>query len=187
MGILGRIVAASLVRKLALLCIAGLLTTAAAPVSEYQLKAVFLFNFAQFVEWPPSAFSQTNAPFIIGVLGQDPFGSTLDDVVRGEMVNGHPLAVQRYASVSDVRDCQILFIPATELAHVGEVLAKLKGRSVLTVTDADEAPQRGVIIGLITQDRQIRLRIDVQAAKVASLIISSKLLRPAEIVGTARS
>jgi|ERR1700733_10722832 hypothetical protein len=187
MGILVRLVWASVARKLALLCVAGLLVAAAAPVSEYQLKAVFLFNFAQFVEWPSSAFAQTNAPFVIGVLGKDPFGSNLDDVVRGETVNGHPLAVQRYASIGDVGDCQILFIPATELAHVGELLAKLKGRSILTVTDAEEAPQRGVIIGLITQDRQIRLRIDLQAAKVASLTISSKLLRPAEIVGTARS
>jgi len=163
------------------------LMAAAAPVSEYQLKAVFLFNFAQFVEWPASAFPQTSAPFVIGVLGKDPFGADLDDVVRGEAVNGHPLAVQRYQNVGEVRDCQILFIPAAEFGHVGELLARLKGRSVLTVTDADEGPQRGVMIGLITQDRQIRLRIDVEAAKVASLTISSKLLRPAEIVGTARS
>lgn len=186
MGVLARSARPSVLRKLALLWIAGFLTTAAAPVSEYQLKAVFLFNFAQFVEWPASAFPQPNAPFVIGVLGKDPFGSNLDDVVRGEAVNGHPLAVQRYLSVSDVRDCQILFIPAAELTNVDELLTKLKGRSVLTVTDADEA-QRGVMIGLITQDRQIRLRIDVQAAKVASLTISSKLLRPAEIVGTTRS
>ncbi len=186
MGLLAPSARPSIVRKRALLWIACLVSIAAAPVSEYQLKAVFLFNFAQFVEWPASAFPQPNAPFVIGVLGKDPFGSNLDDVVRGEAVNGHPLAVQRYRSVSDVRDCQILFIPANELAHIDELLVKLKGHSVLTVTDADEA-QRGVMIGLITQDRQIRLRIDVQAARVASLTISSKLLRPAEIVGTARS
>lgn len=187
MGILARIVPTPLLRKVALLCVAGLFATGAAPVSEYQLKAVFLFNFAQFVEWPASAFAQNNAPFVIGILGQDPFGANLDDVVRGETINGHPLAVQRYQNIDDVRDCQILFIPAPELAHIGEILAALKGRSVLTVTDADEGAQRGVMIGLVTQNRQIRLRIDVQAAKVASLTISSKLLRPAEIVGTARS
>src|SRR5438874_7448378 len=67
-----------------------------APSKEYQVKAVFLFNFAQFVDWPANAFSGTNAPLVIGVLGEDPFGSFLDETVRGETVNGHPLVVQRY-------------------------------------------------------------------------------------------
>src|SRR2546429_1250447 len=70
--------------RLALLLIAGGLLGAAAPVSEYQLKAVFLFNFAQFVEWPPAALPGDSAPFVIGVLGKDPFGADLDDIVRSE-------------------------------------------------------------------------------------------------------
>jgi hypothetical protein len=86
-----------------------------------------------------------------------------------------------------VRDCQILFIPAAELAHLDEILTALKGRSVLTVTDANDPAQRGVMIALVTQDSRIRLRIDLQAARAGNLTISSKLLRPAEIVGAARS
>jgi hypothetical protein len=187
MGFLKKIDVRPMWHKLALLLIVGGLGGAAAPVSEYQLKAVFLFNFAQFVEWPATAFPQANAPFVIGVLGKDPFGTNLDDVVRGETVNKRALVVERYHDVADVRDCQILFIPATELAHLDAILAGLKGRSILTVTDADETSQRGVVIGLITQEKKMRLRIDVDAAKAANLTISSKLLRPAEIVGTARS
>jgi YfiR/HmsC-like len=187
MGLLGHIMRRELWRRIALLVIASGLAGAAAPVSEYQVKAVFLFNFAQFVEWPTSAFPHPNAPFVIGVLGQDPFGGNLDEVVRGESVNKRPLAVARFHDVAEVRDCQILFISATELPHLEEILAALKGRSILTVTDANDPGERGVMIALVTQDSKIRLRIDLQAAKAGNLTISSKLLRPAEIVGAARS
>jgi hypothetical protein len=170
---------------LALLLIACGMGMAATPVSEYQVKAVFLFNFAQFVEWPASAFRRPDAPFVIGVLGTDPFGPDLDQAVRGESVNKHPLMVERYKSAEDIGDCQILFIPAAELAHLSEILAALKGRSVLTVTDSKDTAQRGVMIGLITKDSRIRLRIDVEATKAGNLVVSSKLLRPAEIVGPA--
>jgi hypothetical protein len=187
MGLLSKVTGAALARKLALFVLATGLCTAAAAVSEYQLKAVFLFNFAQFVEWPTSAFAQQNAPFVIGVLGKDPFGANLDDVVHGENINNHPLIVQRYRDVQDIGGCQILFIPAAELEHLDEILAALRGRSVLTVTDANATARRGVMIGIIRQDSKIRLRIDVEAAKAANLTISSKLLRPAEIVGPAGS
>jgi hypothetical protein len=167
--------------SLALLLIAFVLQGAAAPVSEYQLKAVFLFNFAHFVEWPPTSPPAADAPFVIGVFGKDPFGTALDEVVRGESVNGHPLAIARYADVAHLRNCQILFIPAAELTHLGGILATLKDSSVLTVTEGP-AP-RGAIIDLLREDSRIRLRIDLEAARASNLTISSKLLRPAEIVG----
>jgi hypothetical protein len=156
---------------------------AAAAPSEYQVKAVFLFNFTQFVDWPPEAFPGPDTPFVIGVLGKDPFGSQLDEVVRGETVNRRPLVVERYLSVTEIHNCNILFIASTEVGHLEEILAALKGRSILTVSDADPAGQRGVMIRLVTESNRIRLRIDVGAAKAGNLTISSKLLRPAEIVG----
>jgi YfiR/HmsC-like len=155
----------------------------AGPPSEYQVKAVFLFNFTQFVDWPPQAFPGPDAPFVIGVLGQDPFGPQLDEVVRGETVNRRPLVIERYRSVAEIRDCNILFIGSTESGHLDEILAALKGRSILTVGDADPGGQRGVMIRLVNENSRIRLRIDVAAAKAGNLTISSKLLRPAEIVG----
>ena len=151
--------------------------------SEYQVKAVFLFNFTQFVDWPPQAFPGPDAPFVIGVLGQDPFGPQLDEAVRGETVNRRPLVIERYRSVAEIRDCNILFIGSTESGHLDEILAALKGRSILTVGDADPGGQRGVMIRLVNENNRIRLRIDVAAAKAGNLTISSKLLRPAEIVG----
>jgi hypothetical protein len=155
---------------------------AAAP-SEYQVKAVFLFNFAQFVEWPAGAFPDRQAPFVIGILGQDPFGPELDAVVRGEKVDNRSLVIERYRNIGELHNCNILFIGRTRVGELPRILATLKGRSILTVMDADEADPGGVMIRLVTRSNRIRLRIDVGAAKAGNLVISSKLLRPAEIVG----
>lgn len=155
--------------------------SATAP-SEYQLKAVFLFNFAQFVEWPAQSFATPNAPFVIGVVGDDPFGGELDATVRGETVLGHPLVVKRYRTMSEVEPCQILFISESELSRLGNILSSLDRRAVLTVSDIDRAAERGAIIQFTNERNRLRLRINVAAAKAAGLTISSKLLRPAEIV-----
>src|SRR5262245_46124294 len=85
---------------------------------ESPLQAVFLFNFAQFVEWPAQAFSDPAAPLVIGVLGQDPFGSTLDDAVRGETAAGRPMVVKRYRRADEIADCQIVFISASESSRL---------------------------------------------------------------------
>jgi hypothetical protein len=153
---------------------------------EYQVKAVFLFNFAQFVEWPPSAFSETQAPLVIGVLGEDPFGAFLDETVRGEKVNNRPLLVERYHRVDEIKSCHVLFVSQSEAARLEEIVAGLKGRSILTVSDAAGFAGRGGMIRFTTENNKIRLRINVEAAKAAELTISSKLLRPAVIVATGR-
>ena len=157
-------------------------TRAYAAPSEYQVKAVFLFNFAQFVDWPAESFPSLDAPFVIGVLGEDPFGSQLDDVVRGEHAEGRRIVIERYRNVGEIRNCNILFIGRSATGHLGEILAALEGRSILTVSDADPSGPRGVMIRLVNESNRVRLRIDVAAAKAGNLTISSKLLRPAEIV-----
>jgi hypothetical protein len=156
---------------------------AAAPPSEYQVKAVFLFNFAQFVEWPAQAFPNPASPFVIGILGTDPFGPELDAVVRGEKIDKHSLVIERYRDIGELHNCNILFIGRAEIGELPHILEVLKGRSILTVTDAQDGDPGGVMIRLVTRSNRIRLRIDVGAAKAGNLVISSKLLRPAEIVG----
>src|SRR5262245_36573345 len=84
------------------------------PPPEYQLKAVFLFNFAQFVEWPSAAFPEAQTPLVIGILGEDPFGAYLDETVRGETVNNRSLIVRRYRRVEEIETCHILFISRSE-------------------------------------------------------------------------
>ena len=158
------------------------LHAAAAPAAEYQLKAVFLFNFAQFVEWPAEAFPEPKAPLIIGVLGDDPFGTYLDETVHGEKVNDRPLSIQRYRRIDDIKTCHILFISRSEANQLEPIFASLKGRHVLTVSDFSGFAQSGGMIRFVTEKNKIRLRINLEAAKTAELTISSKLLRPAEIV-----
>jgi hypothetical protein len=154
---------------------------------EYEIKAVFLYNFAQFVDWPPDAFADKSAPLVIGILGADPFGSYMDDVVRGETVNGRPYQVRRFAHPEDVTGCHILFISRSESGKLDEILDRLKGKSVLTVGDMDGFSQFGGMIRFVTENNKVRLRINVTAAKSAGLKISSKLLRPAQIVSRLRN
>jgi hypothetical protein len=149
---------------------------------EYQIKAVFLFNFAQFVAWPPAAFTAPDAPLVIGVLGDDPFHHTLDDTVRGEKIEGRPITIERYRRLEDLRPCHVLFICRSELARLDQILARVKGQPVLTVGDAEGFAQRGGMIRFVSDNNKVRFRINVDAAKAANLTISSKLLRPADIV-----
>jgi hypothetical protein len=168
---------------LGVLLFASLLVSAAVAPAEYRVKAVFLFNFAQFVDWPSDAFTGPGQPFVIGVLGKDPFGSELDAVVRGETVSHRALVVQRYDNIADLQNCHILYISRSEMGHLPQILTALEGRSVLTVSDADGDDQTGIMIRLVNRSNRIGLQIDVGAAKAGHLTISSKLLRPAEIVG----
>jgi len=171
---------------------AALLAFAAAPgrpqaasaPTEYQVKAVFLFNFSQFVDWPAAAFSDAQSPLVIGVLGNDPFGGVLDEIVRGETVNGRPLAVRRYRSIGEIETCHILFIDRSQAGQLDSVLAALKDRSVLTIGEFEGFEQHGGIVRFVTVDNKIRLRINLAAAQQAHLTISSKLLRPAQIVAS---
>lgn len=149
---------------------------------EYQIKAVFLYNFAHFTEWPASALDDANSPLVIGVLGDDPFSGSLDELVRGEKVNRHPLIVQRYRQAEDIKVCHVLFVSRSEMKHLERVLSTLKSRSVLTVGEADGFAKRGGMIRFVTENNKIRFRINVEAARAANLTISSKLLRAAEIV-----
>jgi hypothetical protein len=164
------------------LFLGGFAGEAAAATEEYQLKAVFLVNFALFVEWPPEAFPAPGAPLVIGILGQDPFGSVLDDTVRGETANGRTLTVKRYRRAEDVETCHILFIDRSEAARLSSILKSLQGRSVLTVGDFDGFSRGGGVIRFSTVNNKLKLRISLDAARNAQLVISSKLLRPAEIV-----
>ncbi|MGA2342762.1 MAG: YfiR family protein [Steroidobacteraceae bacterium] len=152
--------------------------------SEYQIKAVFVFNFSHFVEWPPQAFASASDPFVIGIVGEDPFGSHLDEAIRGEHISSHPLIVRRYRSAGEVGDCQILFIDRSQGPHLAQILAGLDHRSTLTVSELDGAAARGVMIEFVTENNRIRLRINAESARAAGLSVSSKLLHLADIVST---
>lgn len=174
-----------LVRPLtATVFVAGTAATARASTSrEYDLKAAFLFNFATFIEWPPEAFTGPDAPFVIGIYGQDPFGSALREVTAGENVNGHPFIVRRCDRIEEAARCHILFISDSESTSASALLRALAGRPILTVADMPRFLRTGGIVQFRT-DSRVRLSINAAAAREAGLTISSKLLRVAEVEGT---
>ncbi len=173
---------------LVLLSASSLLWAAGTPISkEYQIKAVFLFNFAQFVQWPAHTFACEDEPFGIGVLGDDPFGSFLDENVQGEKVGGHPIVVRRYSRLEDIHSAQILYVSNSESKRLTKILAALKGKNVLTVSDIENFARSGGMIRFVMEGGKIHFRINMGSAKNAHLKISSKLLRLAEIAGTERN
>jgi YfiR/HmsC-like len=151
---------------------------------EYQVKAIFLYNFAQFVTWPAATFADTHTPITIGILGGDPFGDFLEDVVRGEVIDGRSLTIKRFKGVEAEIDCHVLFVSKSETARLVQILAAVGGKSILTVGETEAFARQGGIINFITVDNKVRYEINLDAAKRANLDISSKLLRLAKIVGS---
>lgn len=145
--------------------------------SEYQLKAAFLFNFVKFTEWPPAAFSNATAPLVIGVLGDDPFGRTLDDLVNGEIINGRAIEIKRFPGGDDPNACHVLFISRSEKDRLSRLLEELKQKPVLTVSDLDQFCQQGGMINLaLSAGNTVKPEINPDAARSAGVQISSKLL-----------
>ena len=150
---------------------------------DYQVKAAFLYNFAQFTEWPPEAFTGSNAPLVIGILGEDPFGEAIDTTILNEVVRGHHLQVKRFRTVAQMPTCHIIYVGRSEANRLSQVLKALNGKPILTVSDLEGAADRGVTIQFVTEHNRIRFKINPTAAGAAQLTLSSKLLRVAEVVG----
>jgi hypothetical protein len=156
------------------------------PATEYQLKAVFLFNFVQFVEWPASAYAAPDSPIVIGIVGEDPFGAALDDAVKGEKVSGRSLAVRRFKAGDDLTACHLLFIPKSVQDPTGDLLQKLHGRPVLTVSETPGFAEKGGVLNFVMADKKVRFEANPQTAARQGLKISSKLLQLSRVVDGGR-
>ena len=153
--------------------------------SEYLIKAGFIYNFAKLVEWPTTAFAQADSPIVIGILGDDPFGATLDRIVADKKINGRGFAVKRLKwtkELKDLRDCNILFVSSSEKEHMDGVVDAIKWLPILTIGDVPGFARRGGIMNFTLEDNKIRFEVNVEAAKRADLTISSRLLTLARIV-----
>jgi hypothetical protein len=153
--------------------------------SEYLIKAGFIYNFAKLVEWPTASFAQPDSPIVIGILGEDPFGATLDKIVADKKINGRALAIKRVKwsrDLKDLKDCNILFVSTSEKEHIESVIDAMKGLPILTIGDAPGFAKRGGIINFVLEDNKVRFEVNVEAAKHADLTISSRLLTLARIV-----
>jgi YfiR/HmsC-like len=163
---------------LAWLCIAT--STPVRAAEEYQVKAAFLLNFTKFVRWPETAFGDPHAPLAICILGEDPFGNSLNEIVKGETVDGHELEIHRIRRAGESKGCQVLFVSKSE-REAARILAEA-GPGVLTVGEGDTFLRDGGIIAFVIEDRRVRFDIDQRAAAKAMLAISSRLMMVARSV-----
>jgi hypothetical protein len=150
-------------------------------VGEYQVKAAFLLNFARFVEWPPTNFSSPTDPIDICVLGPDPFGEALDDIVKDKVISGRHLQVRRLHEVSQSNGCEVVFVNAIEARSKPQHSKELTW-GILTISDGKDFSRDGGIVTLVMQQNRIGFEINLDAADHSGLKISSKLLSLATIV-----
>jgi len=153
--------------------------------SEYLIKAGFIFNFAKFVEWPQTTFAQPDSPIVIGILGTDPFGAIIDQIVQDKKIGGRGFVVKRLkwgADPKDLKECKILFVGASERMHIDELVQIVRGLPILTVGETPGFAERGGVIRLVLEDNKVRFEVNVDAAHQAGLTISSRLLTLARII-----
>jgi hypothetical protein len=163
------------------LCIAQI--CGAATGAEYQVKAAFIFKFATYVRWPSTAGVDVNTPFVIGVLGKDPFGSALTAVVRGQNIQGRAIIIRNIGRVEEALRCDLVFVSSSERDNLQRIFAALRLVPVLTVSDVDQFAEQGGMIGLVTtEDNHIHFDINKAAIERAGLRASSQLLQLARIV-----
>jgi uncharacterized protein DUF4154 len=152
--------------------------------SEYDVKAAYLFKFTKFIEWPSAAFPDADAPFVIGVIGRDPFEGGLDRLIEGNTTGARRLEV-RHFNANDgnaLRECQMIFVSASEQRRLGSILSALQGRPVLVVGESEGFASAGGMLGFALRENRVGIEVNSSAARQARLKISSQLLNIAKIV-----
>lgn len=145
--------------------------------TEYEVKAAYVFYFAKFVNWPGDAFPARNAPLIIGVYGNEDFGTLLSSVVKNKTIQERPISIRILKSPAEMRNCQIVYISAAELKRSKQMIESLRGRAYLTVTETDSGSKERGIINLFVEGDKVQFEVDIDGAERSQLQISSKLLR----------
>ncbi|HEX9023062.1 MAG TPA: YfiR family protein [Geobacteraceae bacterium] len=153
---------------------------------EYQVKALFLYNFVNFIDWPADSSFRSSPAINVCIMGDDPFNGAFD-VLRDETVKGKRMAIRYYPTYREPKDCHIIFIPDSESNHTAHILRSIRETGVLTVADSEESVRQGTVIGFFIEQKRVRFAINIEAAKRAGLRISAKLLRLARIVNPAEN
>jgi len=149
---------------------------------EHRVKAGFLYNFVRYVEWPTGTFGSSTNAFVIGILGEDPFGAVLDATVAGKTVDSRPIRVERIRRVAQAETCRILFVSDSEKEQLADILARLRDRSILTVSDADGFLAHGGQIQFVIEHNRVMFDVNLEAVRRAGLTVDANLLRVARRV-----
>jgi hypothetical protein len=148
---------------------------------EYQVKAAMICNVMQFVEWPAGTFESDSSPVVVTVVGENPFGSSLEQIAAGKKIGGRSIAVKYAADASKIQKSQVVFVPDSENANINRILEKAGGKGTLTIGEGDNFPWAGGIMRFYTEDGKLRFEINLEASEKAELKLSSKLLKLARI------
>jgi hypothetical protein len=153
-----------------------------APLDEYQVKTAFLYNFMKFVDWPERAFADASAPVVLAILGDDPFGATIDKL-QAKTVKGRPIVIRRAATLRALGTFHLIFVPASDRSDFDAIRAAADEMGALTVGDGRGFRAKGGMIELVRDGDRIGFEVNLEAARRAGLTISSKLLSLAKVVG----
>ena len=148
---------------------------------EYQVKALFLYNFINFVDWPADSSFSSSPTINVCVVGDDPFDEALNEI-RNETVKGKRVSIRFYRPYEERRGCNLLFIPYSEEYHMESILRSIREPGILTVGDSEESARQGAVIGFFMEQKKVHFAVNIEAARKAGLKISAKLLKLARIV-----
>jgi len=150
--------------------------------SEYAVKAAFLFHFAQLTNWPSGTFQHEGDPVTFCTIGRDPFNGAFEATLSGKMVKEHPVRILHLKQLSGVEGCQVLFIGASESAHLSALFTNLHNSPILTTGETDEFVRSGGMIGFRREGDRLRFDINLAAAEKCKMTFSSELLSLAKTV-----
>lgn len=167
---------------LAAAILAWLAPQASAQSSDTEVKAGFIRNFAQLSRWPAKAFSVPDAPFTIGIFGDDSLGAVLGKACQGQSAGGRKISIKRTRQVDELKKCQLVYISKSDRGRIGEILSSLQGANILTVGEGEQFTREdGGTIGILIQEGQTpRFEIKLSAARgvdVSSLLRLGKVVR----------
>ncbi len=141
-----------------------------------EVKATFLLTITKFTTWPDKAGTDTQTPFTIGVLGDDPFGGALDSIMRGQTVSGRKVAIKRSSKPEALDGCRILFISRSETPRIADIIKATRRDGTIVISDIDQFTKLGGMVGLSTGASKLRFHINVSEAQRARLNFSSRIL-----------
>ena len=143
---------------------------------EYRAKAAYLAKFPDFVEWPESALPRGDAPFLLFVFGDYPFGISLAETTRGATIHQRPIETRWIHKEQDLIACQVLFVSRSEQKRYQRVLEVVSAQEVLTVGETPDFLDLGGILSFSMENGILRFEVNLDEANKAHLKISSRLL-----------
>ena len=151
----------------------------AAPMAhEYDVKAVYLLGFAKFIRWPASAFANAKAPFVIGVLGKDPFKGRLARACANGAVGGRPVVIRHLKRGAPLKGCHIVFVCDSEKRHMARTIAGIGGAPVLMIGDFAGFAAKGGHFNFIPLGGGVSYEFNPGAAGRNGFTIPAKIQSP---------